>query len=95
MDCILCRENGYVLVKGYQVDRQFKVSCPFCAKEKFEGEKTGAPDKKLGMTCTCCDGVGKVTIEAQDKTARTVSCYHCNGSGDEPVRDKPDVQLQV
>ncbi len=52
MDCILCRENGYVLVKGYQVDRQFKVSCPFCAKEKFEGEKIGAPDKKLGMTCT-------------------------------------------
>ncbi len=85
MDCILCNEKKYVMVKGYQVDRQFKVNCPFCSEEKPEAEKTVAPDKKSERSCEYCGGAGKVTIEAQDKTARTVTCGHCNGSGDEPI----------
>ena len=85
MDCILCKGKEYVMVKGYQIDRQFKVNCPFCAEDKTEAEKNIVPDKKSGITCEYCDGAGKVTIEAQDKTSRIVTCGHCNGSGDEPV----------
>lgn len=85
MDCKLCNGKEYVMVKGYQVDRKFKVNCPFCEEGKPETKKTGSSDKNSGMTCEYCDGVGEVTIEAQDKTARTVTCGHCDGSGDEPT----------
>jgi len=34
MDCFLCKNTGYVMVKGYQTDKQFKVNCPFCAEDK-------------------------------------------------------------
>ena len=84
MNCILCKNTGYVLVKGYQTDKQFKVNCPFCQEDKPETEEAVSQVKRSGAACEQCSGTGKVTIEAQDGTARTVSCGHCDGSGNEP-----------
>ena len=87
MDCLLCKNTGYVMVKGYQTDKQFKVNCPYCAEDKSETEEAGLQAKESGITCECCNGVGEVTIEAQDGKPRTVTCGHCDGSGNEPGSD--------
>ena len=84
MDCILCKNNGYVMVKGYQTDKHFKVNCPYCANGKSETKETGSVEKLSGTTCDYCGGAGKATIEAQDGTPRIVTCGHCDGSGNEP-----------
>lgn len=85
MDCLLCNNIGYVMVKGYQTDKQFKVNCPFCSEKKSDNKEAGPQDKKTGTTCGYCSGAGEVTIEGQDKTPRVVTCGHCNGSGNEPA----------
>ncbi len=72
------------MVKGYQTDKQFKVNCPFCDEKEAEKQETDTPAEKPGTTCSYCQGTGEVTIEGQDKTPRTVTCGHCNGSGNEP-----------
>ncbi|MEA2114522.1 MAG: hypothetical protein U9P36_03940 [Thermodesulfobacteriota bacterium] len=85
MDCFLCKNTGYVMIKGYQTDKQFKVNCPYCAEDKPETKEAGTPAKQSGTTCEYCSGAGEVTIEAQDGTPRTVTCGHCGGSGNDPV----------
>ena len=89
MDCFLCKNTGYVMVKGYQTDKHFKVNCPYCAEDKSETKETDSQTKKSGATCGCCSGTGEVTIEAQDGTPRTVTCGHCDGSGNEPAGKQP------
>ena len=85
MDCFLCKNTGYVKVKGYKTDKHFKVNCPYCQEDKSETKEAGLQTKKSGTTCECCSGTGEVTIEAQDGTPRTVTCGHCDGSGNEPT----------
>ena len=87
MDCVLCKGKGYVMVKGYQTDKHFKVNCPYCEEDKSKTKEAPPREKKSGATCDYCDGAGEVTIEAQDGMPRIVTCGHCNGSGNEPGSD--------
>lgn len=48
MDCILCKDKGYVMVKGYQNDKYFKVNCPYYAEGKSETKEAGSLEKKIG-----------------------------------------------
>ncbi len=84
MVCVLCKDKGYVMVKGYQTDKHFKVNCPYCAEKKSETKEASPREKKSGTACEYCGGAGEVTIEAQDGTPRIVTCGHCEGSGNEP-----------
>ena len=48
MDCLLCKNTGYVMVKGYQTDKIFKVNCPYCEEDKSKTKEAGLQAKKTG-----------------------------------------------
>ena len=83
MDCVLCKGKRYVMVKGYQTDKHYKVSCPYCSNLDDGNKKSVKSEIQSDKTCTYCEGAGEVIIEGQDGTPRTVTCGHCYGSGNE------------
>ena len=46
------------------------------------------PDAEMAEECGCCDGTGKDGEARAPHEATT--CYHCRGTGIEPVKSRED-----